>query len=219
MKCLLISDTHGRHNKIKVPKDIDILIFSGDYTTTTSLAEKSFYDFVNWLAAQKDIKHKIFIAGNHDSFIQKNYEKAMEIIDKLNNPINGDIPANIHYLQDSSIIINDIKFYGSPWTPIFFNWYFMKSEYDLRSIFNKIDSDTNVLITHGPAKYILDRTLRKLNVGSDSLRERILSLNKLNYHIFGHIHEDRGLKKENNITYINASLGGIEAEDQFIIDL
>lgn len=32
--------------------------------------------------------------------------------------------TNAIYLKDSSVVIDDIKFYGSAWRPRFFNWVF-----------------------------------------------------------------------------------------------
>ena len=218
MKCVLISDTHGRHSRLNLPDDIDVLIVSGDFTATRRNSKEDFIDFGYWLR-RAPAKHKIFIAGNHDKYLEKNYSEAMDFIHKLNNPpIESNIsPANITYLQDSSITIDGVKFYGSPWTPVFFDWYFMASEFNLNRLFNKIEEDTDVLITHGPAKGFLDKTHAGLHVGSESLRYRISELKKLKLHVFGHIHESRGRFERNGVTFINASLAGLNDHYVFYI--
>ena len=42
------------------------------------------------------------------------------------------------------------KIYGSPYTPEFCGWAFMEEREDLKLIWEKIPTDTDILITHGP---------------------------------------------------------------------
>ena len=111
----------------------------------------------------------------------------------------------ITYLEDESVTINGIKFYGTPWVTKFYDWAFMKYDQDLSKIWNKIPTDTDVLLSHGPAYGYLDKVQRG-NVGSKTLETYINSLPSLRYHIFGHIHE--GCNQEirtHSLRRINAS--------------
>ena len=112
----------------------------------------------------------------------------------------------ITYLNNASAVIDDIKFYGSPYSNEFFNWAFMGSEVELSKIWAQIPLDTNVLITHGPAYCACDLVknahLRDPHVGSQSLHSRKKLLKDLKYHISGHIHEAYGRQGSN----INASV-------------
>ena len=69
-----------------------------------------------------------------------------------------------------------------------------------------IPRNTDILLTHGPPKGILDETFHPQNVGCEMLRLRIINEIQPKYSIFGHIHEAYGQVQENNIHFINASV-------------
>ena len=211
IKFVCISDTHTKtHNLTNL--EGDVLIHAGDFSSTGHPEEvKNFNSFLGKL----NIKHKIVIAGNHDlSFDTLNYEsrlkkkfhryhknsehwKSEEIKQGLTNAI---------YLEDSSIEIFGYKIYGSPWTPFFFDWGFNSDRGKIiRSIWDKIPLDTDILITHGPPHKILDKVEDGSDVGCEELRDVVLNVVKPKYHIFGHIHEGYGIKEEGGVTFINAS--------------
>ena len=116
---------------------------------------------------------------------------------------------NIIYLYNSSVTINGIKIWGSPFSNIFGQWAFMKYDEDLTKIWKSIQADTDILITHGPAYGNGDRVEnaygRDPNVGSVSLYNKLAKLRKLKLHVTGHIHEAAGLYI-GKWTTINASI-------------
>jgi Icc-related predicted phosphoesterase len=188
MKIICISDTHGQHRKLNVP-DGDILIHAGDITFRGEF--DILRDFNIWLG-ELPHRHKIYIAGNHD--ITHETKNAKSLI------------TNATYLQDSSIVIDSIKFYGSPWTPRFFDWAFNADRGSaIRKIWNKIPIDTNVLITHGPVYGILDTVPNGLQVGCSDLKDRIKELPDLKLHVCGHVHNGYGIETADNVMYINSS--------------
>ena len=99
---------------------------------------------------------------------------------------------NCIYLEDSGIEIDGIRFWGSPTNVIEgFNWAFNDK---IQERIDKIPNDTDVLITHGPAKGILDKLSMRHggeNIGSQELLEKIKQINP-KIHCFGHIHEEYG---------------------------
>ena len=205
MKVVLISDTHGSSSDISLPiVPGDLIIHSGDFTRSRAYAEEDFYDFIEWFSSL-DYKYKILVSGNHDKFIYENREAAKILLHTY----------GIIYLEDSSVVLEGIKFYGSPWTPTFLNWYFMKPNNKLADIYEKIDIDTQVLITHGPAYGILDITHSNIHAGCNALRYRVENLPSLKYHAFGHIHESRGKKVINGVNYINASIKHVLLDHNF----
>ena len=172
-----------------VPKG-DILIHAGDFTDYGTFEQAA--DFNLWLG-QLPHPHKIVIAGNHDFCFESNPQEAKALL------------TNGIYLQDQEIEIRGIKFYGSPWTPVFFDWAFMANPGpQMANIWSKIPNDTDVLITHGPPKGICDLTDQGDNAGCQELLAALNTV-KPKYHIFGHIHEGRGINKNNGITFLNAS--------------
>ena len=90
---------------------------------------------------------------------------------------------NAIYLEDSGVVIDGLKFWGSPWTPEFFDWAFnARRGLQLFDKWQKIPLDTDVLITHGPPAGILDLVVTRqgeAQVGCNDLLRRIHELKKL----------------------------------------
>ena len=196
LKIVCISDTHNCSEKIVVP-DGDILIHSGDATITGTIEEIVLFN--NWFANLPH-KYKIFVAGNHDWLFEKNNRFARNLLDK-----------SIIYLQDSSVEIEGLKIYGSPWQPRFFDWAFnLMRGAELAEKWKMIPDDVDILITHGPPNGILDEVPRRdfvENTGCEELRKRVeeLRLKNLKLHIFGHIHCGYGTTEKCGVKFVNAS--------------
>lgn len=191
MQITFISDTHSRHNLMT--KDLpggSMIISAGDVSGRGTFKEVN--DFLDWFSSLP-YTHKIFIAGNHD-FI---FEKPNALV----------IPDGIHYLQDSSVTIEGIKIYGSPWQPWFNNWAFNLPRGEaLAKKWAMIPDDTDILVTHGPPFGILDFTYYdKKSVGCEELYKRVFEV-KPKISVFGHIHEAFGEKEIDGIKFINASM-------------
>ena len=192
MEITYISDTHTYHNLMT--SDLPggpMIIHAGDVSSRGRFQETQ--DFIDWFASLP-YGHKVFIAGNHDF-----------IFEKENNLV---IPESIYYLKDSSVIIEGIKIYGSPWQPWFYNWAFNlpRNSAALMSKWEAVPEDTDILVSHGPPFGILDKVIRGgEHVGCELLAERIRTI-KPKINVFGHIHEDYGILELDGTTYINASM-------------
>ncbi len=192
MKLVCISDTHGKYENIKLPKG-DVLIHAGDITTRGS--QEQLVEFCNWLKILK-YKYIILIAGNHDKFCQISGDETKKIFKH----------KNIFYLNESGCEIEGIKFWGSPWTPKFGNWFFNIVPGEEKKYWEKIPLNTDVLITHGPRWGILDENTFIENCGCPILGEKIDQITNLKAHIFGHIHESYGTINHQHVKYVNASV-------------
>jgi Icc-related predicted phosphoesterase len=194
MRLVLLSDTHGLHADITVPAG-DVLIHAGDMSTGGEPEE--IRDFGQWLQSQPH-KHKIVIAGNHDFLFEDEPAKAQALL------------PGCTYLQDSSVVIDSVTFYGSPYTPRFFDWAFNQDRGPVSAArWAKIPNATDVLITHGPPFGILDRTTAGEFAGCHDLLAAIQRI-KPRLHVFGHIHEGAGMHRAEAIgtTFVNASALG-----------
>jgi len=185
MRITATSDIHGYEPFVGRG---DTLIFAGDVTPMGKETEVvSFARYLSTIAL--DFKDIIVVGGNHD-FLLEQFPVLSKQLMGYWMPYDG---ANLHYLCDSGVTIDGIKFWGSPWTPKFGNWAFMKEDAELAEKWALIPSDTDVLITHGPPFGILDYTNRygATNVGSETL---LKAYNRIDpqAHIFGHIHEAYG---------------------------
>lgn len=196
-----ISDTHKGYKQLKLTEG-DILIHAGDWESYNFSSEVK--DFSNWLKKQP-FKHKIVIAGNHDKFA---YEHNLETKEILKD--------SCIYLENEGIEIEGIKFWGSPITPKFGDWFFMAERgSQIKKYWDIIPKDTNVVITHGPIYGVLDQPFFygkfEEGVGCSDLK-KVLKTIKPKLHVFGHIHGSYGIKKIDGTTYINASVMNEEYE-------
>jgi Icc-related predicted phosphoesterase len=216
IRFVCISDTHTMADKILIPEG-DVLIFSGDFSFSGQLSEvEKFKSFLCTLPH----KYKVVIAGNHDlSFDKEKYHKFSkyhdteegfpESIDDFKNSFIEGVDG-LFYLENSSVNLLGYKIYGSPYTPTYFNWAFMKSDDELLNIWKEIPDDTDIVITHGPPMYIGDLTAMNINAGSLTLLKELQNRIKPKYHIFGHIHEGYGVYSDGLTTYINCSTMTLE---------
>ena len=130
-------------------------------------------------------KHKVWIAGNHDLDLENFPEFEKYVIKKF---------PKLIYLKNSSVVINKIKIYGSPWTINFNNWAFNLSAEKLKKVWTQIPSDTDILMTHGPPEGILDKNLDGFPCGCVHLKSAVERV-KPKLHVFGHIHEAYGMRQ------------------------
>lgn len=196
MKIVAISDTHGSHNELNLPKG-DLLIHAGDVSKRGTKEE--IIAFLDWFQLQ-DFKYKIFIAGNHDFFFEKESFETIQAI----------IPPTVIYLNDSGITLEGIHIWGSPITPWFFDWAFNRHRGKaINKHWQLIPENTDILITHGPPYGMLDTTLKGQQVGCERLAERIDFLQP-KMSIFGHIHEARGIFKNKYTHFVNAAVVNLQ---------
>ena len=158
LKILAISDTHGKHRLLEL-QEADIIIHAGDACQDGD--ESELEDFFQWFSGLT-IRHKIFIAGNHDLIFDLEPECAKKLI-----------PKNVIFLEDNGIGIEGIHFYGlvaRPW---------------MHTVV-PMPENIDVLISHGPPRGILDE-----NSGCPILR-KVVDKIKPSVHLFGHIHSCGG---------------------------
>jgi len=190
VKLVLISDTHEQQGNLIVP-DGDVLVHAGDLTFRGKfdpIAQTG-----RWLRSLPH-KTKILCAGNHDFLFEESKFEALEALG-----------PDIIYLENEAVTIDGVKFWGSPVTPWFFDWAFNVARgQDIKRYWDKIPNDTDVLITHGPPKGILDLAGSD-PVGCEDLRESVRRV-RPKIHVFGHIHSGYGSVHRDGTTFYNASV-------------
>jgi Icc-related predicted phosphoesterase len=192
MRIVAISDTHTYHENVVVPY-CDLLLHTGDLSFQGRTHEIE--SFLEWFSVQP-ATHKVFIAGNHDWGFQTDAAEIAYMVSKY----------DVTYLNETSVEIEGLKVYGSPWTPWFHDWAFNGHAPKMRVVADKIPTDVDILLTHGPPQGIMDRVARwpNPNVGCASLLEKVLAV-KPKLHVFGHIHETAGTLEQDGILFVNAS--------------
>ena len=183
MRIWHISDTHTYHNLLEVPTDIDMVIFSGDCSNPRDpySNEVEVRGFIDWYRTLK-IPYKIFVAGNHDTSIEKRLVTKEDFK-----------RHDIIYLENEDVTIEGIKIFGSPYTPTFgYGWSFNKDRNKLDRVWRKvIDEDVDIIVVHGPPKGMLDLSYDRNGLmeycGDKSLMNRVMEVNP-KLMLFGHIH-------------------------------
>lgn len=191
MKFVAISDTHCRHRSLRLPKG-DVLLHAGDLSYRNNRREIE--DFLHWFG-QQPFPFKVFIAGNHDFFFEREKDDLIRSL----------LPENVFYLKEESCFINGIRIWGSPFTPFFYtSWAFNKKRGEaLAKHWRQIPAGTDIVLTHGPAYGILDTVVNEQHAGDIDLLKRIIDI-KPKAHVCGHIHESYGMVKRHGIRFVNA---------------
>lgn len=208
LKVLAISDLHGYLPEIK--EKADILLISGDISPlniqwkSLEMIDWLMGDFLVWVKSLP--VYKIFlIAGNHDFIFEDSSHLIKNIFDQY--------MPNLVYLEDELYTYNlngvDWTIYGTPWSPTFGRWPFMKSEDNLIRIYNEIPNKVDIIMTHCPpyginkTGVILENTYKE-DVGSHSLANR---LKEIDYKlcVCGHIHSGNH-KFDEETKVVNVSL-------------
>jgi Icc-related predicted phosphoesterase len=213
MRMVCISDTHGQHGEMAIPSG-DVLIHAGDLTTDGTVA--AVRSGIAWLAS---LPHEriVFVPGNHDFA----FERSADIAGALATEF-----PNVEILIDRATSVGGMRLYASPYQPWFGGWAynFARGEAGAREAaerWARIPDDTEILVTHGPVRDILDLTSRGVRAGCPELRARIAQLGRLKLHVCGHIHEAYGVERHGDVLYVNASscdLGYAPTQAPIIVD-
>jgi hypothetical protein len=209
-RILILSDTHGLEFNHKPHMSADVAIHCGDLTNGSKLEE---LQAALRLIKDIDAPVKLVIAGNHDftldipAFKRKVAEAVpaldLELVAKEYGSY-GEARQLLQGAKDAGIIFLDegncefklnnralLKVYASPWTPALGAWGF---QYPPSKGHNfSIASQTDIVITHGPPKGIMDITHARERAGCPFLFKAI-ARTKPAIHCFGHIHEGWGAK-------------------------
>ena len=201
MKVIAFSDVHGQYIRfinedipnhlratpMPIIPECDVLIFAGDYSWASGL--RSSVAFTDWFREQPGI-YKILVPGNHDYNIDLVNTEGMSV------------------LINQEVVIEGVKFFGSPYTPEFMGWNYMLLEHELEEMYSKFPEDIDVLITHGPPLGIMDsfrqNNMRPSRMGSKALLEFVYKI-KPSHHVFGHNHKV-GYRSKDGIEFHNVSL-------------
>ena len=194
IRLVAISDTHERHELLHLPPgDVllclgDILMFNAGYSTETSTYK--LHKFNQWLQTTPH-QERILIGGNHD--------KILETLGKTNV---SNILSNCKYICDEHLMLEcGLYVFGTPVsipnTSMSPNRAFQYTEAKVETIFQTIDENIDILMTHGTLSTLL-------------AAQRFLKKNKTcSYYICGHVHEEHGVMKFDETTQcINASTMG-----------
>jgi Icc-related predicted phosphoesterase len=114
------------------------------------------------------------------------------------------ILKDIIYLENESIEIEGLKIWGSPITPTFGEWSFMKARDKTHFVWDTIPDDTDILVVHGPPKGVRDLSYDRNNnlemCGDKALVTAVMRV-KPKLVLFGHIHNCKDIENQGVSTY------------------
>jgi len=152
--------------------------------------------------------HKIVIGGNHDVLLSGEWYEDhwrryhSEKCDWLT--IKNELSRRYCYLEDSDVVLNSIRIYGSPWVPAYHDWAFNLYESEhLRYAWDLIPAGVDVLVTHTPPMGFRSKAHSGTDLGCPELAKAVKRV-KPAVHVFGHVHASYGVTK-GATTYINAA--------------
>ena len=188
------SDTHTHNRSVNLP-DADVLVFGGDLMGS-GYRHEEVRDFASWFC-RLQYKYKILVAGNHDRMFESNKDWCLQ-----------QFPRGVTYLENESADIEGFKFWGSPVQPWFLDWAFnVHRGAPIKAYWDRIPTDTDVLITHGPPYGILDTShAGRESLGCEELVKTVEEVVKPAVHIFGHIHGGYGQHVNKNTSFYNVSI-------------
>jgi Icc-related predicted phosphoesterase len=196
MRIVAVADTHLFHQDLTVP-DGDVFVHAGDMCRAGHASELAVA--ARWIAGLPH-RHKVIVAGNHDWAFVREPAEARAMF------------AGMHYLEDSEVTIEGVRFYGSPWQPAFNHWAFnLPRGAALAAVWERIPRGVDVLITHGPPDGIGDRTSVAGRAGCADLRVRVAEVAP-RLHMFGHIHQDGGVWRRGATLFANVTTWECERE-------
>lgn len=191
---VLISDTHELENSVDVPYG-DLLIHCGDLSMLSG-SIRAIADFNAWLG-ELPHRHRILVPGNHDRFLE--------------DPANRRLVSNAIVLINEGTVVEGLRLWGTPNTPVGPGFCVPSAE-ERRRIYARIPSETDVLISHGPPRGILDRAPgSSFHSGDQELLDAVTRV-KSRLCCFGHIHGAHGLFGTRDTLFANAALLGPDGD-------
>ncbi len=211
---LILSDTHGmQFSPANQPHHyMDVAIHCGDLTEESKLGE---FQTSLELLKSIDAPLKLVIAGNHDFTLDTATFKKKVV--EVRPPLDADLVAREYggygdarklldeVEKSTGIVFLDegthrfllrngaaLTVFASPYTPSMGDWGFQYQPRDGHRFFS-IEPDTDIVITHGPPKGVMDLTDSRQRAGCPNLFAAVAQ-SRPRIHCFGHIHESWGAK-------------------------
>src|SRR6202034_1412719 len=167
-------------------------VHAGDFMNSGCDPE-DIHSFNRWLGAQS-FKHRVVCAGNHDRYFQNSPHEARSLL------------TNAIYLENTGVTIDNVTFWGSPYTPEFLNWAFMYPRGSAaRRYWDQMPYNLDVLITHDTRLGILYQIAPgEEHLGCAELLESVVE-KRPRVHLFGHIHGGAGTFESGATRFANTA--------------
>lgn len=191
MRIVAVADTHTFQGELAAVPEGDVFVHAGDLCRAGRLGELA--PVAEWLRSLPH-RHKVVVAGNHDWCFAREPEAARKVLG-----------GEIIYLQDSGVVLDGVRFWGSPWQPAYNDWAFnLPRGPVLAAKWALIPDWTDVLVTHGPPHGVGDWSGDPARRGCRDLLAAVRRVRPL-LHLFGHAHQDGGFWQEGGVSFANVT--------------
>ncbi|KAF2819898.1 hypothetical protein CC86DRAFT_361303 [Ophiobolus disseminans] len=226
VRFLVLSDTHECEMPSTMP-ECDVLLHCGDITEDGS--PESISEALLALGKIK-AELRLIIAGNLEISLDKKYHcaegGAAEVVEKAQDLVSKELTSKasecgITFLEEGTHTFTlssgvTFRIYTSPFTPAYgasgFQYPTNEDRCNPAKITpawaqnvgtetSTIPDNVDIVMTHGPPKYILDSTSNGHSAGCEHLRRAIERV-KPKLHCFGHVHAGYGAQR---LEYANAT--------------
>ena len=209
MKTIVFSDPHG--NLPDIIEEFDLLLIAGDICPTKTCDYQKrwihniFFKWIESLPFKDEFSRVVFIAGNHDFYMEKfHFELIEDINSKLSNRavyLKNSTYNHIHSDESKYII------FGTPYCIPYGDWAFMRPNDELCNFYNEMPYNADIVISHDSiSNNGLAIDYYQTDVGNEYLEKEIIT-KKPNYYFCGHFHTgDHNLKKIKNTETLGANV-------------
>lgn len=239
VRIVCVSDTHNQTPKLPAG---DLLIHAGDLTNQGTFSELQ--KAIDWLR-DTAFQVRIVVGGNHDitcdiPFYQQYgayfHNKQMEDPHRCIALLQSD-PSIVYLNHESKQVrishengsCSLIKVFGSPYSPARGLWAFGYAPEHASQLWDQIPLDSDIVVTHTPAKFHRDECSIRGAGGCEGLRQALWRVRPRLF-VCGHIHEAFGVEavtwdlscpnvkcKEKSVRYWNDAHP--DSKKQFTVDL
>lgn len=195
VRFVAVSDTHRLHDLVDIPQG-EVLLHGGDWVANYGREYdlmKHMDEFIAWLRERcRRFALVIFIAGNHETFLDPQHSDVGPAKAKLDGFFND--VKNCVYLDHNSIQYKGLKIFGSQMMTSrmetegkrYVSRAFERTEEERKRLWVDIPDGLDVLLTHSPSRGEL---------GDPCLMRHIEGLTTPpKYHVYGHAHERLGIE-------------------------
>lgn len=210
MKIVAFSDSHGY---LPVLPSCDVVFIAGDISPMGShhpnVQRKWLIDkFIPWVNGEL-CKKVYLVPGNHDFFLEKT-SNNLELREFLEAMTNGKLKILINETVDVEFEDEWIRIHGTPYCSKFGTWAFMKSDEELKELYDKIPKGLDFLITHDAPMLNGQSNINSGPYAGRAAENKELAIaimrTKPKYVLNGHIHSSFRNNSWENVQMRNVSI-------------
>lgn len=258
IRVVLVSDTHNVEIPLELFPSGDLLLHAGDHTVDGTKAQMQAAASWLKALATRYTHGCVTVGGNHDGSLDtqsvtnvlrvstNDLERARVLAGFSEDEITNGAPqqlfsgARIRLLNHEAVTVAGLRIFGSPYVPLSPGSYryasgdprrylgFHREGEALQKLYAEIPRDCHILMTHAPARGLLDKSLQyggqpraqPIEIGAPELRAWLETCYHEcpALHVFGHEHDSRGVLKSSNFSTVFCNAAAVNGDRSVLHD-